>query len=499
MSRAVGVLVAVVALLVVAAPSQAAFPGKNGKIAFASNRDGDYEIYLMNPDGSGQTPLTSNTINDQAPAWSPDGTKIAFIRVDNGHGELWVMDADGLNPRLVASDVEYWDLWRRPTTASWSPDGQQIAFVDQWPGKIAIINADGTGRRRIEAYWGTYDPAWSPSGAEIAFKYVPCTEDGERCGQDSSILAIRPDGTGIRSVTAYIIDEAHTDPDWSPTGAQIAFNRCTIPDTCEPEGIYVIDADGTDESQFPGLIGVGNPAFSPDGERLAYGDGDIFVDGTRVTTGAAFDTDPDWQPIPVNAYSRPKSANWIYASLVPAFAPCSAPNRTHGPPLAFDSCAPPQPALSALTVGTPDANGTPVKSTGHVSYLVQTGNPSTPADEADVRLKAAIGDVRNAGTLTDYAGGLSVKAGLRITDKDNTPHPGGPGAATVADGSFAFDVPCAATDDPTVGSTCSVLTSADAVLAGAVKERLRSVWELGSVEVYDGADQLFMMQGVFVP
>ncbi|HUU97683.1 MAG TPA: hypothetical protein VM487_18260, partial [Phycisphaerae bacterium] len=76
-------------------PAEAAFPGVNGKIAFTTGRDGNYEIYVMNPDGSGLTRLTSNAAIDEAPAWSPDGTEIAFQTNRDGNYEIYVMNADG--------------------------------------------------------------------------------------------------------------------------------------------------------------------------------------------------------------------------------------------------------------------------------------------------------------------------------------------------------------------------------------------------------------------
>jgi hypothetical protein len=106
-------------------------------------------------------------------------------------------------------------------------------------------------------------------------------------------------------------------------------------------------------------------------------------------------------------------------------------------------------------------------STGSVRYDVKIGNPSTPADEADVNLTVSITDVRARSDLSDYAGELSVNAQRRITDKDSTPAPnGGSGAATVQDLPLAFTVPCTATFDTTIGSFCSVVTTADTLVPG---------------------------------
>ena len=75
--------------------SHAAFPGANGKIAFTSTRDGHNQVYVMNPDGTGQTNLSNNSFDDSVPAWSPDGTKIAFVSTRDGNEEVYVMNADG--------------------------------------------------------------------------------------------------------------------------------------------------------------------------------------------------------------------------------------------------------------------------------------------------------------------------------------------------------------------------------------------------------------------
>ena len=127
------------------------------------------------------------------------------------------------------------------------------------------------------------------------------------------------------------------------------------------------------------------------------------------------------------------------------------------------------------------------------------GNPTTPADEADVNLLVSAKDVRNRGDLSDYAGTLEARPAFRITDRDNTPSPGGPGPATVSDTVLAFTVPCTPTASASVGSTCFVRTSVEALVAGAVKERRRAIWALGQVVVNDGDGAPFLKQGVFVP
>jgi hypothetical protein len=132
------------------------------------------------------------------------------------------------------------------------------------------------------------------------------------------------------------------------------------------------------------------------------------------------------------------------------------------------------------------------------------GNASTPADEADVRFTASITDVRRRSDLGDYTGQLQLAPTLRITDRYN-----GPGeTGTVQDVPYSVTTPCSATPSTSVGATCAVTTTADAIAAGTVKESRRSIWQLGQVKVYDGGpdglastqdNTLFAVQGVFVP
>jgi hypothetical protein len=219
-----------------------------------------------------------------------------------------------------------------------------------------------------------------------------------------------------------------------------------------------------------------------------------------------FELDPAWQPDVVAAtYARPKGATPLSVSLVPAFVACTAENTTHGAPLSFGSCAPPAQASTQLTVGTPDANGKPANSVASEQVEVIAGNPSTPGDEADLRFTMSATDVRIAGTLDDYEGTLLFVDTVRITDKDSN----GPLAATTVDTPFGLAVPCVPVSSAQFGSTCSLTTTAETVVPGAIKEGKRAVWGIGPVQVYDGGpdgdasttadNTLFLTEGVFVP
>jgi hypothetical protein len=189
---------------------------------------------------------------------------------------------------------------------------------------------------------------------------------------------------------------------------------------------------------------------------------------------------------------------------VPAHAQCTSPNRTHGPPLAFGSCAPNTPESAPLTTGTPDLNGQATGMNGFVRYETILGIPSTPADEADIGLRVQISDVRVQNTLADYAGNVQARAIARLTDRNGS----GADPATTTNILFPLTTPCTPTSDPNVGSTCSLTTTLDTLIPGAITEGQRTVMQLSQVQVIDGGpdgdtatdpNTVFLRQGVFVP
>ena len=211
-------------------------------------------------------------------------------------------------------------------------------------------------------------------------------------------------------------------------------------------------------------------------------------------------------------YPRPRGATPLRVSLVPAFNQCTADNRMHGPPLAFPSCNPPVQRSSAVTLGTPDANGAVANSFNDVRVSVFF-NPGG-VDDTDVGIETGITDLRcKAGTTTcgsandadgsDFTGQVQVTSMLRITDPLSTE------SATVVDTPFNFTISCAATPSTAIGSQCLLGTSVDALFPGAAPEGWRSVWQMGQVQVFDGGadgqiatgsdNSLLLTQGVFVP
>jgi hypothetical protein len=207
-------------------------------------------------------------------------------------------------------------------------------------------------------------------------------------------------------------------------------------------------------------------------------------------------------------FARPKGASPVNIRLVPAFEQCTSAGGVHGAPLAVPSCSPPALSSDYLTIGTPDANGKPVNFVGSVNLKVLGESPINPdnGDQADVGVSASFTDVRKASDLSDYTGELSLVLGLRTTDRHNGVSLEDP--ATAADAPLRLTIPCAATGGPE-GSTCSLATTADAVMGDIAREGQRAVWGLGQVQVYDGGadgdaetiggNTLFAVQGTFAP
>jgi uncharacterized repeat protein (TIGR01451 family) len=234
------------------------------------------------------------------------------------------------------------------------------------------------------------------------------------------------------------------------------------------------------------------------------------VDSNQNDANPGDNSDTEETTVQTSGYPRPKGASPVYASLVPSYVSCTAPNRTHGPPLVFASCASPRQESDSITVGTPDANGRAAKSIGFLRLVVVPGDSTTTSvDEADVSVTMSITDVRRQSDLDDYTGEVLGKFDVRITDRWNAVSPGGGNdAATMLDIQWPVDAQCGATADPSVGGTCAVTTSFDAFVPGAIREGKRATWQLGQVFVEDGGSDgdiatspntVFARQGVFVP
>jgi hypothetical protein len=213
------------------------------------------------------------------------------------------------------------------------------------------------------------------------------------------------------------------------------------------------------------------------------------------------------------SHVRPKGATPLAASLVPSFKACATANRTHGAPLAFPSCNPPVQSSNFLTVGSPDANGAPANSVASILLKVKSTSPEDviiTSSGTDIRCKpataAAVCNSANAADGPDYSGQIQGNATIRISDHYNGPNLNE--AATVVDIPFPVNGTCANTTATNTGGTCSVNTTANAVVAGSVKDTQRGIVEIGQLQISDGGadgqvaspdNTLFAVQGIFIP
>ena len=434
-----------------------AWSADGARIAYTTNSG----IETMTSTGTVLTTCPCNTASGfegtyyQDPVWSPDGTRLAYFRNDYTHDE----DNWSLTVGTPGGPIQNSTLVGLAGGAAWSTDGGRIYFGS---GSLYKWASTGGSQQVVlnDSSANISQPNTSPDGAQIVYRRSPFSGPA-----DSGIYVVRADGTDVHRLSPPAPAQDYA-PAWSPDGTRIAF----ISERDGNPELYVMNADGSNQARL-----------------------------TNTTTQR--ENNPDWQPLPV-PYPRPKGATPLRVTLVPAYPLCASPNRTHGPPLGFGSCNPPAQESSQLTVGTGDANGAPTNMTGSVRYDSIVGDPSTQADEADLGLRVEITDVRVKASLADYAGEVEAQAQTRMTDHE------GAITATAGDVRLPLTTQCSPTADTTIGSTCSLTTTLDTLIPGAVVERARTMLQLGQVRVVDGGpdgdtgtepNTVFLRQGVFVP
>ena len=188
------------------------------RIAFVSSRTGVFEIYVMSADGSEQTRVTDSRadglgLDSTQPAWSPDGSRIAFTRnIRNPHTndyEIYVVNPDGTGLRRLTFNLTPDSLFsnRNDMGPNWSPDGSRIVFASGRPGPLNIYSMDADGGdvvRLTERPSANFEPAFSPDGTKIAF-----------VGGPQHLLVMNADGTNETDLTPTSRGD-YRNPDWQP-------------------------------------------------------------------------------------------------------------------------------------------------------------------------------------------------------------------------------------------------------------------------------------------
>jgi len=353
-------LPALVGLVALVTALPAASQVGSGRIAYATNGN---EIYTVLADGS--QPVLLRSDNSSLPRWSPDGSKIAFIEYFGMPlgVQLRVMDADGTNDHVVATDADWLGIWlsRQP----WSPDGSRLTWgpsptggtpQDFRAGDVFTASAAGgdvrrlttDGRPKSPPVWSSTasrlvfselvpgspacswelfsarddgsepvqvtstsgctrntQPSWSPSGSSVAFV------------RDAAIYVIHPDGTELHRV----VGDTAGEPAWSPDGSKIAYTNA---EHANPgyggQEIFVVDADGSGERQLtelaPQAVSDTTPTWSPDGDQIAFKRGGLWTmnpdgtcEGDLHATGAS--ESPSWQPVPGGPSAGPKTCRAV--------------------------------------------------------------------------------------------------------------------------------------------------------------------------------------------
>lgn len=304
-----GLLVGAVAFGSLALPTPSAsagtFPGANGQIAFSSNRDGNYEIYVMNPDGSNLERLTNDPASDLSPAWSPDGSKIAFASDRDGSSKLYVMNADGTAVTVLGSMYGQ--------DVAWSPDGSKVAYTGSNMGRseVWIADADGSNATRLtDNVGGAYhnqSPSWSPDGSMIVYRStMPSTTN-------YVLRRINVDGSNDVALTSSVPPAWDMSPSWSPDSSTIVFasNR-----SASTYNLFTMNADGSGVQALTNSAAdeYSQPKFSPDGSKLiAYKGGaapGIYMmnadgSGESMLLSVAVAVDPDWGTHPLTVPATP--------------------------------------------------------------------------------------------------------------------------------------------------------------------------------------------------
>ena len=307
---ATGVALSLTPLIIVA--------GAQAQIAFASDRDGNSEIYVMDADGGNPRRLTNHPARDWSPSWSPDGKRIVFCSDRDRHpfhvpgwftSEIYVMDADGGNQQNLTNHPS------NDRNPSWSPDGKRIVFQSYRDNdrnhniEIYVMDADGSNLQRLTNNLAAdEDPAWSPGGERIVFTSA---REGHFIDLDENITdeiyVMDADGGNQRRLTENRNND--WDPVWSPDGKRIAFAADRKGDF-EKFDIYVMDADGGNPQKLTNnRVWDSSPSWSPDSQRIVFnsnrdGKSEIYVmdaDGRNLqnlTNNPHSDASPAWLNTP---------------------------------------------------------------------------------------------------------------------------------------------------------------------------------------------------------
>ena len=262
----------------------------SGRIVFTGDVGGNMDIYVIGLDGSGLTRLTTSDALEFDPYWSPDGKRIVYRHETDGGltSEIYVMNADGSDQTNLTNRPNQQD-----NAPAWSPDGTMIAYASsggtERPG-IFVMEPDGSNRRRLTTGLDEY-PAWSPDGSKLVF-------DRQTNGPTQfDLWVVNADGSGARPLVRSPADDQGAA--WAPDGRTIAFQSGRgAPGNFDY--LWTMKAVGSQERRLTQRFGE-RPVWTSDGKRIIFQAGGLYVLNvrtsrvTKIATPGLDPTFPDWR------------------------------------------------------------------------------------------------------------------------------------------------------------------------------------------------------------